>query len=117
MLETDLEVGTSVTVKMEIKVTGTHDEWGGLIKWVGSVYTTEGGEVNEEPLILDVRTLDASEKLQWVRVTFEATVCKFDVLRANNSQFDTMDVSSDSNAIYLFAKTSSRSPFITASSL
>lgn len=104
VLDTDLEVGTTVTVTMEIKVTGTHDEWGGEIRWVGSVWTTDGGEVNAEPLILDVRTLSASDKLQWVRVTFEATVCKFDVLRANNQQFDTMDVSTEGNGIYLFAK-------------
>ena len=104
VLETDLEVGTSVTVSMEIYVTGTHDEWGGEIRWVGSVWTTEGGEVNAETLILDTRTLTEDQNGQWIRVEFQATVCKFDVLRANNQQFDIMNVATENNGIYLFAK-------------
>ena len=102
-LKTDLEVGTTVTVSMDIKVTGSHDQWGGEIKWVGSVWSTAGGEVNSEPVILDARTLTADEEGTWVHVEFEATVCSFDVLRANNQQFDIMDVD-DGPAVYLFAK-------------
>ena len=104
VIETEYEVGTAVTVSMEIYVTGTHDEWGGEIRWVGSVWTTEGGEVNAESLIFDTRTLTEDQNGQWIRVEFQATVCKFDVLRANNQQFDIMDVATEGNGIYLFAK-------------
>lgn len=102
-LKTDIEVGTTVTVSMDIKVTGSHDEWGGLIQWVGSVWTTAGGEVNAEHLVLDARKLTTDEEGTWIHVEFEATVCSFDVLRANNQQFEIMDVD-NGPAVYLFAK-------------
>ena len=98
-LSTDLAVGTTVTVTMEIYITGTNDEWGGEIYWVDTVYTTAGGEVNAKIKVLDART---DEKGTWLTVEFDATVRKFDVLR-DNPNFNTMDVSSDSNAVYLFA--------------
>ena len=103
VLETDLEVGTSVTVSMEIYVTGTHDEWGGTINWVDSVWTLSGGEVNANNEILDARDLTEDQNGQWILVTFEATVRKFDVLRANDQQFDIMDVATENNGIYLYA--------------
>ena len=103
-LSTDLAVGTKVNVSMEIKVTGTHDEWGGTIQWVDTVYTTSGGEVYNAPTILDARNLTEDQKGQWVRVTFEATVRQFDVLRVNNTQFNTMDTSAYGNAVFLMAK-------------
>lgn len=103
-LSTDLAVGTKVNVSMEIKVTGTHDEWGGTIQWVDTVYTTSGGEAYNAPTILDARNLTEDQKGQWVRVTFEATVRQFDVLRVNNTQFNTMDTSAYGNAVFLMAK-------------
>ena len=103
VIETEYEVGTKVTVTMEIKVTGSHDEWGGTINWVDSVWTTSGGEVNANNKILDARDLTEDQNGQWILVTFEATVRKFDVLRANNQQFDIMDVATESNGIYLYA--------------
>ena len=103
-LSTDLAVGTAVTVTMDILVTGTHDQYGGTIQWVDAVWSTAGGEVNGDKVILDARELSETQKGTWVQVTFQATVRKFDVLRANDRQFATMDVSTDSNGVYLFAK-------------
>ena len=103
-LSTNLAVGTKVLVSMDIKVTGSHDQYGGTIHWVDSVYSTSGGEVNANTTILDARQLTDAQKGQWIHVTFEATVRNFAVLRANNQQFNTMDTSSYGNAVYLFAK-------------
>lgn len=103
-LSTDAAVGTKVTVSMDVKVTGTHDQWGGTIHWVDSVWTTTGGEVNANTTILDARNLTAEQKDAWVHVEFEATVRNFTVLRENASQFTTMDTSAYGNAVYLMAK-------------
>ena len=107
-LSTDLAVGTTVTVTMEIYITGTNDEWGGTIHWVDTTYvdkdTGDSTPVNSVPTILNANDLTPEQNGTWITVTFEATVRKFDALRCNNQQFDTMDVSSDGNAVYLFAK-------------
>ena len=101
-LKTDYEVGTVVTVKMEIKVTGTWDQWSTGICWVDTVWTTDGGEVNAYTKIIDVAKMEEC-KGQWVQVEFEATVRNFSVLRTDPS-FNKMDTSAYGNAVYLFAR-------------
>jgi hypothetical protein len=87
---------------MEIYVTGTYDQWTDGIKWVDTVYSTAGGEVNAAPTIVDNATMSANAG-KWITVTFDAVVRNFSVLRMDSS-FSTMDVSSYGNAIYLMAK-------------
>ena len=101
-LSTDLAVGTSVKVTMEIYVTGTYDQYTDGVKWVDTVWTAEGGEVNSAPTVVDNATIVANEG-KWITVTFDAVVRNFSVLRVDSS-FSTMDVSSYGNAIYLMAK-------------
>ena len=99
-LSTDYEVGTFVRVDMEIYVTGTYDS-NAYISWVDTLWTTAGGEVNSTPTILDNATITANTG-KWIRVTFDAKVKDFDVLRLN-SAYNTMDVSAYGNAVYLVA--------------
>lgn len=103
-LSTDYEVGTTVAVGMDIYVTGTVDTAYSAteIRWVDSVWTTDGGEVNANPVMLSNAQLIAGAG-QWIHVEFEATVRNFSVLRMDSS-FTTMDVSAYGNAVYIMAK-------------
>ena len=103
-LSTDYEVGTTVAVGMDIYVTGTVDTayFATEIRWVDSVWTTSGGEVNANPVMLSNAQLIAGAG-QWIHVEFEATVRNFSVLRMDSS-FTTMDVSAYGNAVYIMAK-------------
>ena len=100
-LSTDLEAGTAVKVKMEIYVTGTADS-NSTIKWVDTVYSVAGGEVNNAPTIVDYDTMSANAG-QWISVEFDAIVKDYDVLRMN-SAYATVDVSLYGNAVFLMAK-------------
>ena len=101
-LSTDLAVGTKVAVSMDVYVTGTYDQYSDGIKWVDTVWSTSGGEVNEAPTIVTIATMDAN-KGQWIHVEFEATVRNFAVLRSG-VEYATQDMSAFGNAVYLFAK-------------
>ena len=101
-IPTSLTVGTMVTVKMEVYVTGAYDQYSDGIRWVDTVYTTDGGEVNASTKIVDITTITANQG-KWITVEFKATVRNFAVLRANPN-YATIDTSSYGNAIYLFAK-------------
>ena len=101
-LSTDLAVGTKVAVSMDVYVTGTYDQYSGGIKWVDTLWSTSGGEVNEAPTIVTIATMDAY-KGQWITVEFEATVRNFAVLRTG-VEYATQDMSAFGNAVYLFAK-------------
>ena len=101
-LSTDYEVGTAVKVSMEVYVTGTYDQYSDGIKWVDTLWSTSGGEVNAAPTIVSVATMDAN-KGQWITVEFEAVVRNFAVLRSG-TEYATQDMSAYGNAVYLFAK-------------
>ena len=101
-LSTELEVGTTVTVSMDIMITGTYNEYTDGILWVDTVYTTEGGEVNSAPTIVSVATMNENGE-KWIHVEFEATVRNFNVLRMDTG-YSTMDVSAYGNAVYIMAK-------------
>ena len=87
---------------MDIKITGTYNEWSSGIKWVDTVYTTEGGEVNIAPTIVSIATMEENGS-SWIHVEFVATVRNFAVLR-DGVDYATVDMSSYGNAVYLFAK-------------
>lgn len=101
-LSTDLEVGTQVTVSMDIKITGTYNQWSSGIKWVDTLWTNEGGEVNSAPTIVSITTMEENGS-SWIHVEFVATVRNFAVLR-DGVEYATVDTSSYGNAVYLFAK-------------
>ena len=101
-IPTEYEEGTSVIVEMDVYVTGAYDQYSGGIKWVDTVYSTEGGEVNSAPTIVSIATMDENVG-KWIHVSFTATVRNFSVLRANPN-YATMDTSSYGNAVYLFGK-------------
>jgi hypothetical protein len=101
-LSTDLEVGTQVTVSMDIKITGTYNQWSSGIKWVDTLWTVEGGEVNSAPTIVSIATMEENGS-SWIHVEFVATVRNFAVLR-DGVEYATVDTSSYGNAVYLFAK-------------
>ena len=101
-LSTDLAVGTKVAVSMDVYVTGTYDQYSSGIKWVDTLWSTSGGEVNAAPTIVTIATMDAN-KGQWIHVEFEATVRNFAVLRTG-VEYATQDMSVYGNAIYLFAQ-------------
>ena len=100
-LSTDYEVGTFVKVAMDVYATGTYDS-ASAIKWVDTVWTTAGGEVNAAPTVADYATM--SENVgEWLHLEFCATVRNFSVLRLNNQEYETFDVSSYGNAVYIAA--------------
>ena len=101
-LSTDFEVGTSVKVSMDIKITGTYTEWSSGIKWVDTLWTNDGGEVNVAPTIVSIAVMEENGS-SWIHVEFEATVRNFSVLR-DGVEYATVDMSSYGNAVYLFAK-------------
>ena len=99
-LSTDLAAGTKVTVEMEIYVTGTFDQYT-YISWVDTVWTTEGGEVNGETKVVEDDKITENAG-KWIKITFEATVRDFSVLRIN-SAYPTVDTSAYGNAVFLEA--------------
>ena len=100
-LSTEYAAGTKVKVTMEIYVTGTADA-NSAIKWVDTVWTTSGGEVNAAPTIVDYTAMSENAG-SWISVTFEATVKEYSVLRLG-TEYATVDVSSYGNAVFLFAR-------------
>ena len=100
-LSTDYAVGTTVTVGMDVYITGASSQGNASIKWVDTVWTTAGGEVNATSTILTWAEMSANAG-QWIHVEFEATVRNFSVLRIG-TEYATMDVSSYGNAIYVMA--------------
>ena len=78
------EAGATVKVSMEVYITGSYDQYSDGIRWVDTVYTTEGGEVNAATKLVDVTKMDEN-KGKWFTVEFEATVRNFAVLRSNTS--------------------------------
>ena len=101
-ISTDFAVGTPVTVEMDVYVTGTYNQYTGGIKWVDTVYTTAGGEVDKAVSILDHNAMSANEG-KWIHVTFDATVRNFSVLRTG-VEYATQDTSAYGNAVYLYAE-------------
>ena len=101
-IPTDMPVGSTVSVEMDVYITGAYDQYSDGIKWVDTVWTTDGGEVNNAPTIADYATMSAHAG-EWIHVVFTATVRNFGVLRSGE-EYATMDTSEYGNAVYLFAK-------------
>ena len=100
-LSTDLAVGTEVTVEMDVYITGSYDQYSKGIRWIDTVWTTEGGEVNAATTLVTPAMMDEKAG-QWIHLTFNATVRDFDVLRLDTS-YATMDVSAAGNAVFVAA--------------
>ena len=103
-LKTDLDVGTSVTVTMEVKLTSASafDQYSSLY-WVDSVYSSGAGAVENKTSIRDL-IADLTDTTNWQTITFTATVRNFEQLRANTSQYNSVDTSSFGNAVYILAQ-------------
>ena len=99
-LSTDLPVGTPVTVTMDVQITGNIDT-PTSIRWVNDVWTTEGGEVKGEDIIVNYETM-SENKGTWISVEFDATVRNFAVLRSG-MDYEKIDTSAYGNAVYLMA--------------
>ena len=101
-LTTDLDVGTTVEVTMEVFVTAASNKINeqASIKWVDTVWSS-GGEVKAAPNIVDYATMTENEG-KWIKVSFFATVRNFAVLRSG-TQYEKIDTSAYGNAVYLMA--------------
>ena len=104
-LPTELAVGTSVTVSMDVEVTGTFNSYSGV--WAANtVYSETGGELNDK---VDIISLVTSES-GWHHITFTATVRNFPTLR-RNSAYPVVDTSAYGNAVYLLSMNKSADSF------
>ena len=104
-LMTDLEVGTSVLVEMDVNVTGTFNSYSGI--WAANtVYSAAGGELNDK---VDITSLVTSEE-GWHHISFTATVRNFEALR-RNSAYPVVDTSAYGNAVYLLSMNKSVDSF------
>ena len=101
-IPTDMPVGSAVAVEMDVYITGAYDQYSDGIKWVDTVWSTSGGEVNAAPTIVNYATINENAG-EWIHVVFTATVRNFGVLRSG-TEYATMDTSEYGNAVYLFAK-------------
>ena len=106
-LSTDLDVGTVVTVDMDVYVTGTFDQYSGIY-WVNDVYTVSGGESDKSRTNITSTIVTGEEG--WHHVTFTATVRNFPNLRYN-TQYNTTDTSAFGNAVYLITQNKSAAAF------
>ena len=104
-LSTELAVGTSVEVQMDVYVTGTFNSYSGV--WAANtVYSAAGGELNDKVDITSLITSDAG----WHTITFTATVRNFEALRRNSS-YPVVDTSAYGNAVYLLSMNKSADSF------
>lgn len=103
-LKTDLPVGTSVNVEMDVSVTGTYGEYSS-IRTVDSLWGD--GTVNEGVMLKD--TIKVNQK-GWHHVSFVATVREFDAIRIENA-YQPMNTSKDGKAIFLLSQNESVDAF------
>ena len=106
-LTTDLDVGTTVAVDMDVYVTGTFDQYSGVY-WVNDVYTVAGGESDKSRTNITSTIVTGEEG--WHHVTFTATVRNFPVLRLNTA-YTVTDTSVFGNAVYLLTENNSVNAF------
>ena len=101
-LKTDLEVGTSVTVTMDVKLTSASafDQWSSL-NWIDSV-----GNNNVPTSTTSIKTAFTSltDTTTWQTITFTATVRNFEHLQANATQYSSIDTSGFGNAVYILGQ-------------
>ena len=98
-LKTDLDVGTVVTVTMDVYVTGDFSGDSELF-WVDTVYTAGGGEVKGKTSILPSVITGESG---WYSVEFTATVRNFPNLRKNTA-YNVYNTTEYGNAVYIVAE-------------
>ncbi len=101
-LQSNLPVGTPVTVEMDVSVTGTFDNVSCEIYWVNNVWSTSGGESDKDRTSIKTIIIDGSEG--WHHISFEATIRNFPNL-TYNTKYVTQDTSEFGNAVYLIAIT------------
>ncbi|MBQ6980156.1 MAG: DUF4838 domain-containing protein [Clostridia bacterium] len=107
-LTTDLDVGTVVTVDMDVYVTGTFDQYSGIY-WVNDVYTVSGGESDKSRT--NITSTIVTGESGWHHVTFTATVRNFKCLRYNSGQYNITDTSEYGNAVYIITQNKSAAAF------
>ena len=95
----NLEVGTAVTVEMDVYVTGTYDQWTTGITWVKGLDTIN---VASYTAVVDKAKMDENVG-KWIHVEFEATVNNFEKVRLDKD-FAEWDTSSYGNGVYLMAR-------------
>ena len=106
-LMTELAVGTSVTVSMDVYVTGTFNSYSNIF-WIDDVYTVAGGESDKART--KITDIIVTEDTGWHHVTFTATVRNFSNLRYNAS-YPVVDTSAYGNAVYLLSMNKSAYSF------
>ena len=105
-IKTNLAVGTSVTVEMDVKVTGLFDNQYCYVDVVTGVWSTSGGESKGEGITSLIVTGDTG----WHHVTFTATVLDLACLR-NNTQYPVVDTSDIGKAVYIITQNRSADSF------
>ena len=103
-LKTDLPVGTSVNVEMDVSVTGTYGQYSS-IRTVDSLWGD--GTVNEGVMLKDA--IGVNQK-GWHHVSFVATVREFDAFRIEKD-YQMMNTSKDGKAIFLLSQNESVDAF------
>ena len=103
-LKTDLPVGTSVNVEMDVSVTGTYGQYSS-IRTVDSLWGD--GTVNEGVMLKDA--IGVNQK-GWHHVSFVATVREFDAFRIEKD-YQLMNTSKDGKAIFLLSQNESVDAF------
>lgn len=103
-LKTDLPIGTSVNVEMDVSVTGAYGQYSS-IRTVDSLWGD--GTVNEDVMLKD--TIGVNQK-GWHHVSFVATVREFDAIRIENA-YQMMNTSQDGKAIFLLSQNESVDAF------
>ena len=97
-LKTDLQVGTAVTVEMDILVTGEYNTYSGIYV-LDSV--NEGGTWQDYTKIVSGETAATyKEGGEWVHITFTATVREFE----SAGIISAVDVSEYGNAVYIASR-------------
>ena len=105
-LSSRFDVGTNVFVEMDVKITGSFNEYASIY-CVDSVYTVDGGERKAST---NIKNIIVTGDDDWHHVTFDATVRNFANLRLN-SAYTVTDTSSYGNAVYLLTENNSVAAF------
>ena len=107
VLPSDLEVGTSVEVEFDAKITGNFDA-ASQIYWIDKVWTAEGGEANAEDTRIE--KLFDFNNTGWQKIKFTANIRDFQALRVHGG-YPVYDTSKMGKGIYLLSMNKSENSF------
>ena len=107
VLPSDLEVGTSVEVEFDAKITGNFDA-ASQIYWIDKVWTAEGGEANAEDTRIE--KLFDFNNMGWQKIKFTANIRDFQALRVHGG-YPVYDTSKMGKGIYLLSMNKSENSF------